>query len=181
MMLKMFRPISAIRINIRKNAGKVITSSVKRIRILSTLRPEYPETSPITVPMAVVIAAETSPTLRETRPPKISRANRSRPASSVPSLCSHLGDSVTLSRFTYSGWCLAMYGAKTAANDSSPRIASPTKATLWRLNRRHVVGCDLRARPWSSISSLKLRAAPVCSDISVPRHTETRIRGSAYA
>src|SRR5258706_8615899 len=53
--------------------------------------PTYPEAAPTTTPMTDAAAAETIPTVSETRAPHVTSSITSRPRSSVPSQCALLG------------------------------------------------------------------------------------------
>ena len=74
-----------------KSVGKVITISVKRMRMSSQRPPRYPDVMPIKRPTTEEIRAAMVPTVSEILAAKIIRANTSRPPASVPRMCSKTG------------------------------------------------------------------------------------------
>ncbi len=79
MMFHILLPSSAARMSIRGRPGRVIKRSVILIRIESGGPRKYPETNPMTVPIATPNALASSPTIKETLLPQINWLYMSRP------------------------------------------------------------------------------------------------------
>ena len=67
--------------------GIASIASVTRLMTASTQLPLYPASSPIGTPSSSAIEIDTTPASIEARAPKMTRANKSRPDSSVPNQC----------------------------------------------------------------------------------------------
>ena len=72
--------------------------SAMRISTASVQPPKYPATTPTETPIANVTDSTATVTIRDTRAPKISRLNMSRPSLSAPSRCSADGAAHTAPR-----------------------------------------------------------------------------------
>ena len=122
-------PTIAIKIIIKIKLGTLIKPSVMRIRIVSAHLPKKPEIRPTVIPMDNATATAPTPTIIEVRAPKATRAQTSRPTSSVPRRCPFPGGCLTLSKSIYSGPCGAIMSAKIAIRVTKARITTPTIAS----------------------------------------------------
>ena len=77
MIMKLCLPKSAINRIISGMFGRIMMTSVKRIRTSSTAPPRKPETTPIRVPIITVKKAAMKPMVRDTLVPYISSENMS--------------------------------------------------------------------------------------------------------
>lgn len=83
----------------RKNVGKVRKRSINTTMLLSTTPLKYPALTPTISPTKLAINALITPIIKETCPPCISLAKRSRPSLSVPKICSNDGGKSMASGF----------------------------------------------------------------------------------
>jgi hypothetical protein len=125
--------------------GSVSITSVKRIRMKSTVPPKNPAASPIATPMVSVTAIAAMPTSSEIRAPKMIRESTSRPSSSVPSRNNREGaaGSPKVAATARVGSCGAIIGARIATITRLATITPPASsiALARRLIRFPPGGC----------------------------------------
>src|SRR5690625_262128 len=142
----------------KNNTGKLITTSVIRIMMLSTTLPKYPAITPKSTPIIVEMSTAVNATDREILAPYISLLNISLPVPSVPRICSDDGSPY--------GWKLpsssfgeinGSYGARSGANNATSikktNTTKPNTANLFLRNlfhaalslKRFFVGCSISA------------------------------------
>src|SRR6266550_7234154 len=131
----------------RSSAGNTRSTSIPRIRTLSSQPPAKPATIPISVPSTIAKPTVANPTNSDTRAPWTTRLNTSRTFESVPIRSSgwaagqprwwmHGGDDfLTPSTTPNRGWSGAyveIWSANAAVSRRNERIVNPTIAFRWR-------------------------------------------------
>jgi hypothetical protein len=112
--------------NIRN--GQASIASVRRLITASVRPPTKPATMPTGTPSSTATATLITPAIRLARAPNTTRANTSRPFSSVPNQCAALGALRIVLQLVAMGSAPAISGANTAASTNTITSPSPTMA-----------------------------------------------------
>src|SRR5690606_19975106 len=128
-------PSAAARAMASTRAGKATMTSITRMRIRSNGPPSQPLKPPRTTPATPASTTTPKPAPMERRPPSRTRANRSRPTSSVPNQWAVEGGCSRRIKSTEFGSCRASQGAITDATRGTRTSSRPTRAIQGRRRR----------------------------------------------